>query len=123
MSLSRRIFNVARAELTAALRRIREEGPPTLDALETALDGDAPRSQQPLSNEPPEVRRYYANLELHLGASAPEVRAAYRRLMRRYHPDHHTKDPDREKVATELTRELRVAYEGLLAYLGDEEAG
>ena len=45
------------------------------------------------------------------------MKAAYRRLVGRYHPDHHVADSARADAAHHLTRELRVAYEGLLAYL------
>ena len=39
-------------------------------------------------------------------------------MMRRYHPDRFTGDPDVERLATRLSQELTVAYEGLLEYLG-----
>jgi len=117
MSLSKRLYNHARAELKAALRRFDEPA---------TADFDEPYQAPPVAasptamNEPAEVSRWYGNLELPLGASAAEVRAAYRRMMRRYHPDRQGMDPKREEVATELTRELRAAYEGLLAHLGEE---
>jgi curved DNA-binding protein CbpA len=30
--------------------------------------------------------------------------------MRKYHPDHHTGSPDRQKAATELVQKLTLAY-------------
>lgn len=66
------------------------------------------------------VRQWYARLELDPGADATEVRRAYRALMRRYHPDRFTADPDTERVATELSQELTVAYNGLLRHLGEK---
>ena len=53
------------------------------------------------------------------GATSLEVKAAYRRLMRRYHPDLHHGDREKAEVATRLAQELRVAYEKLLAHLGE----
>ncbi|MEQ8273515.1 MAG: DnaJ domain-containing protein [Deltaproteobacteria bacterium] len=126
MSLKDRLFNIARAELTDAARRFREGtrgflDPDDLDVEDIPIrEGYTP----PPSATPKEtalIRRYYANLELPIGASAAEVKAAYRRLMRRYHPDRHATDPARTQVANELAQELRKAYEGLLEYLGAKD--
>ena len=59
-----------------------------------------------------EVRQYYANLELPFGVSLDEVKQAYRRMMRQYHPDKHT-DPARKQLATQLSQKLTVAYNEL----------
>lgn len=144
MSLRRRLFNVARTEATYAATRLRAAAgglfelrrPPP---AETSVNEEFARiraeveaelaegaawgrtaTARGFGMEPPEVRRFYANLELPLGAPATEVKAAYRRLMRRYHPDKHSKDPERARAAHQLAHELRQAYEGLLRYL---EAG
>jgi len=63
------------------------------------------------------VRQWYANLELAPGATVDDVKAAYERLMKRYDPAKHARDPDKHRAATDLARGLREAYEGLLAYL------
>ena len=65
-----------------------------------------------------QVRLWYARLELPAGASADDVRQAYRTLMRKYHPDRFTGDAESERLATQVSQELSVAYEGLLDYLG-----
>jgi DnaJ-domain-containing protein 1 len=124
MTLGRRLWNVARAELRGVFRRV-----PTADLPRPEPAPEA-RRPEPESSEPPprarptrptreaELRQWYANLELPYGAGADEVRAAYRRLMRRYHPDLHHGDEAAERTATELSQALRRAYEGLLAHLG-----
>jgi DnaJ-domain-containing protein 1 len=138
MSFTKRLFNVARAELKSAARKMKDdliggERPSytdeRLDAeLKAAADearssgGDdevkRDKAQRP-GAEPAHIRRYYANLELAIGAPAAEVKAAYRRLMRRYHPDLHQGDAAKAEAANKLAQELRVAYEGLLEYLGE----
>lgn len=60
-----------------------------------------------------QVRQYYANLELPYGADLDQVKKAYRRLMRQYHPDRHQEDPARRKLATQLSQKLTVAYNEL----------
>ena len=47
-----------------------------------------------------------------------EVRRSYRRLLLKYHPDKFHNDPDKLKIATEVTRKLTEAYNGLSRYLG-----
>ncbi len=56
------------------------------------------------------LRQYYANLETPYGADLDTVKKNYRRLMRKYHPDRHSGDPQREELATELSQELTRAY-------------
>lgn len=63
------------------------------------------------------VRQYYANLELPFGADLDEVKQAYRRLMRQYHPDKHQSDPARRQLATQLSQKLTVAYNELTQIL------
>lgn len=61
----------------------------------------------------PQVAAYYARLELPYGASWEEVKAAYRRMMRKYHPDLHGKSPEKLKAATEVSQALTQAYNEL----------
>lgn len=121
MSLGRRLYNIARAELRHAFRFSRRSD----RAAENLMEEELARARVSSAHEPAprvsledeKIRRYYANLELPYGATAAEVRAAYRRLVRRYHPDKHQADTEAAKVATEITQKLRVAHDGLLAHL------
>lgn len=63
-------------------------------------------------------RRWYKTLELQPGATLPEIRRAYRKLLLQYHPDRFAKDPEKHRVATEVTRKLTEAYNGLTQHLG-----
>ncbi len=67
------------------------------------------------------LARYYANLELPYGADLVAVRRAWKRLLRRYHPDLHGADPERQQVATELVQGLNRAFEGLRRHLERNE--
>lgn len=53
---------------------------------------------------------YYANLELKPGAGFEEVKTAYKRLMKLYHPDRHQGSEEQRKVAELITRRLNEAY-------------
>ncbi|MCA9689114.1 MAG: J domain-containing protein [Myxococcales bacterium] len=63
-------------------------------------------------------RRWYRTLELEPGADIDAIRKSYRRLLRTYHPDKFAQDPEKSRAATELTRNLTEAYDGLARHLG-----
>ncbi|MBI2375058.1 MAG: J domain-containing protein [Deltaproteobacteria bacterium] len=145
MSIAKRLFNVARAEVGSVFRskdegderldeelarlklRAKERPPspprskPDEDSERRARSEERPRvhaeDRAHSASREPDLAKWYANLELPLGASLEEVRAAYRRLMRRYHPDRHRSDPTFEAAASELVLALREAHDGLVAHL------
>ena len=61
----------------------------------------------------PELAELYSNLEVPYGSSLATVRKAWIRLLRKYHPDLHSKDLKKLKIADELTQRLNGAYERL----------
>ncbi len=65
----------------------------------------------------PVLARYYANLELPYGAGLDAVRETWRRLVKKYHPDLHSADEHKKRIATELLQGLNRAYEELAKHL------
>jgi hypothetical protein len=59
---------------------------------------------------------YYRMLELPYGAPLYNVKASYKRLMKKYHPDKFQSDEQRE-TATELVKKLNEAYAELTKHL------
>jgi DnaJ-domain-containing protein 1 len=70
--------------------------------------------------DPHRLAQYYAQLEVPFGADLAEVKAAYRRLMRKYHPDRYPNDPQKAAMATELTQKLAQAYREIETALRDK---
>lgn len=111
-----RVWRVLRANLESRLsgwearaeNRRRGRGP------EPGEQAKAPRQ----GGTDPELARYYSNLEAPYGADLETVRASWRRLVRRYHPDLHGTDPEKQRVATELVKGLNHAFEQLRRRLG-----
>jgi DnaJ-domain-containing protein 1 len=68
----------------------------------------------------PRLARYYSQLELPYGADFAKVKRAYRRLMSKYHPDRHSHDTEKQRIATEVTQALSHAYHQLEAALERE---
>lgn len=108
----RTIAELSDEELEAELLRRRRARARRRDSEERGTRGTAKNSP-----ERKQLLQWYANLELEPGASAEDVRKAYRSLMQRYHPDRHRADPARLEAATQLARSLTEAYEALLTHL------
>ncbi len=160
MSLSRRLFDLARANLNALLdratgetvvdeltdeeleaelvrrreRRLRDdEARRTREAAEQAarvrgaerrgkLDSPRPSEKRSSTRSKPRpvgtsaerrLRELYAQLEVPYGTPFEEVKHAFRRLMRKYHPDLHAGDPKKHEAASQLTKSLTQAYNEL----------
>ncbi|MBI4511877.1 MAG: J domain-containing protein [Deltaproteobacteria bacterium] len=60
-----------------------------------------------------ELAKYFAVLEIPYGSDFDAVKSAYRKLMRKYHPDLHASAPEKLKAATEVSQALTNAYNEL----------
>jgi hypothetical protein len=75
------------------------------------------RSGQRTSPKPPEsLRPDYANLEVPFGADIETVRQSYKRLVLHYHPDRHAGDPEKVRVATEITKKVNESFERIRSF-------
>ncbi len=103
-----RVWRLLRANLDARLQR--------LEARQARRAGRGGPNQEPQANTPgrpavdSELAGYYSNLEVAYGSDLETVRDARRRLVRKYHPDLHGADPERQRIATELVKGLNHAF-------------
>lgn len=107
MSIASRLYHILRARLGTAEVELGDDVAP-----EPASRAD--RAASPPPAEPGidrEMAGYYANLELSYGATAAEAEKAWKRLIRRYHPDLHSQDPEKQRLATEIVKGLNRAYD------------
>lgn len=80
------------------------------------------RSQgSPFQRQNDKLAEYYKVLDLPYGADFAQVKASYRKLMRKYHPDRHTGNPKKLKAATELSMRVTQAYTALEEHLKDKK--
>lgn len=107
---------------TKAGRRARRFKDAAEDAWERAYENARAKAGvrgDPLSDPLSERKQWYRTLELDPGVDDLRVvRKAYRKQLLQYHPDRHASDPEKYKAATEVTRRLTEAYNGLTRYLG-----
>lgn len=78
--------------------------------------GGSSRPPRPGSTEA-QVAEWYRVLDLSVGAEMSQIKTSYRQLMRKYHPDMHAGNPQKQKAATELSMRVTAAYNGLVAHL------
>jgi hypothetical protein len=74
-------------------------------------EGDAESVSSALTGSAPALAWAYQELELDAAASAADIKAAYRRLARTYHPD---RNPGFAQQAAERFAAMHAAYEALL---------
>ena len=59
---------------------------------------------------PTKEEEYYAILELEYGADFTKIKSSYKRLLKKYHPDLFKTNPEKEKTAVKLTKQINEAY-------------
>jgi DnaJ-domain-containing protein 1 len=119
---------VARQKAAAdeAFRRMKEQaakGGGTWSTGSTSSGGSGSASGSSGSSRPPrpgsteaQLADWYSVLALQPGAELPQIKSAYRQMMRKYHPDMHASTPQKQKAATELSVKVTAAYNGLVAH-------
>jgi DnaJ-domain-containing protein 1 len=75
-----------------------------------------PRPPRPGSQDA-QLAEWYRVLDLQPGADMAQIKTSYRQLMRKYHPDMHAGNPQRQKAATELSMRVTAAYNGLVTHI------
>lgn len=114
-----------RAAADEAFRRMKEQaakgGTPTgawssASSSTGSSSSSSARPPRPGSQEA-KLAEWYRVLDLNAGADIPQIKSAYRQLMRKYHPDMHAGNPGKQKAATELSMRVTAAYNGLVAHL------
>jgi DnaJ-domain-containing protein 1 len=99
----------ARQEVEDAIHGRRTPEPPP----RARTGGTAGRPRSAAGGEALRVQKAYAALEVPVGSDFEAVRRSYRALMRKYHPDHHTQSPEKQRAANDVAQGLTDAYKVL----------
>ena len=104
----KRLFKIAQAEIfdfTQKNKWDKKGIPPTGPAFFNF-------HQEPVSSfsAPDLLAECYANLEIPVGSNRATIKKAWKTQMKKYHPDLHCADPEKKRIAEELTRQLTEAY-------------
>ena len=82
-------------------------------AGETDSEYEEPQTGPDNGQHDPLLAEYYANLEVPYGSDLETVRRAWKQLLREYHPDLHSGDPEKQEIANKLVQGLNQAYKEL----------
>lgn len=116
-----------RAAADEAFRRMKEQaarsGGTTSSYSSTSSSSGGSGSSRPPrpGSADAQVADWYRQLDLQPGAEMSQIKTSYRQLMRKYHPDMHAGNPQRQKAATELSMRVTAAYNGLVAHLENKK--
>jgi DnaJ-domain-containing protein 1 len=76
-------------------------------------DSRSNQQADPRAGADDRLRRDYANLEVPFGTQLAEVTRAYRKLLKRYHPDKFASDPEKQRLATEITQRINSSFQNI----------
>ena len=117
MDILTRLFHIARSSVSSARGQVEEEFPHVgnhrWSEKSRSAFGDGGHRSHPKATLNPEdaaLAKNYANLEVPYGSDLETVHAAWRQLMKKYHPDLHCRDAEKRRIANELTARLTQAY-------------
>ena len=104
----KRIFKIAQAELNTLVQKNKffknyVSSDKTNNFQEQSEYKDTFSSSDPLA-------KYYANLEIPVGSDQAIIKNAWKKQLKKYHPDLHCSDPEKKMIAENLTRQLNEAY-------------
>ena len=104
----KRIFKIAQAELNDLVRKNKffencVSSDKTINFQEQSEHKDTFSPSDPLA-------KYYANLEIPVGSDQAIIKNAWKKQLKKYHPDLHCSDPEKKMIAENLTRQLNEAY-------------
>lgn len=119
MSVFLRLFRMLRANLAEAIGRAAPGDSGFADTdfsshHHNSAAGPADRNVDPV------LAGYYANLEIPYGSDLAAARRAWKKLVREYHPDLHSKDPEKVRIANELVQGLNHAYQEIEKHLKNQ---
>lgn len=104
----KRLFKIARAEFNDFAQK-KKWGEKDTPSTEPEIFDLHQESVSPFTAPDPLVE-YYANLEIPVGSSQATIKKAWKTQMKKYHPDLHCADPEKKRIAEELTRQLTQAH-------------
>ena len=74
-------------------------------------------NQNKVASANPIIAQYYANLELPYAADIDQIKVAWKKLMKLYHPDLYINNTEKQSIASELTKSINNAYQELMKWM------
>lgn len=119
MGIPNRLFRLAKAYVNDWLNKDKENADFDDDIWEDFEREERQQQRRQRYNRPrdPKIVQYYERLNIPYDSDYQTVREAWKRLMKKYHPDKYVNDPQKIKMATKISQELTEAYKEIEKYL------
>ena len=106
MEILNRVYRIIKSNIKFG----RDERYDTVNAFELDNGEYEKQNSKILENANDDMARYYANLEIPCGSDFRTVKKAWKQMLKKYHPDLHSRDKKKQQTATRLTQGLTTAY-------------
>ncbi|MBF0275393.1 MAG: J domain-containing protein [Nitrospinae bacterium] len=124
MSIFERIFDNARAQIGSFYHAGEDFD---FDAFDTLFENEEfqqefQEEQQSHQNDfNKELADCYATLEIPFGSGLEITRNAWKTMMKKYHPDKHSNNPEKLELATKISVEVTASYKFIENYLKNKK--
>jgi DnaJ-class molecular chaperone len=106
MEILNRVYRIIKSNIKFG----RDERYDTVNAFELDNGEYEKQNSKILENANDDMARCYANLEIPCGSDFRTVKKAWKQMLKKYHPDLHSRDKKKQQTATRLTQGLTTAY-------------
>lgn len=112
MTIWKRIGKIIAANIYASLGTQGQKVNPRRPFSETRTENHRNQTSGETSNlKDPKLEKAYAALEIPYGADFQTAKTAWKKLLKKYHPDLFSNDPAKAKIAHEVTQGLNEAFQ------------
>lgn len=115
MRLISRLYKIIRSNIQSPGDQQKTDHFNDHDFFEQQTNRSSQSTHERKTDRDPELATYYANLEVPYGSDLETIRQARNRLIKKYHPDLHSSDPEKQRIANELVTGINHAYTQLKA--------
>ena len=110
MSLLRRITNIIKSNINHKKEGVNINIDIDINSYDDLYYEDCKESKKAVNKEDELERKYYKALEVEYGSDFTTIKKAYKKLLKKYHPDLFQNKPEKLKSAQEVTRQINEAY-------------
>lgn len=107
MSILKRIKNIIKSNINFRNEPVSEEIEIDINSYDDIYFDDAKNDGGEQNST---EKKYYKVLELEYGSDFNSIKKAYKRLLKKYHPDLFQTQPEKLEAAKKVTKEINEAY-------------
>tara|TARA_Y100000294_G_scaffold101982_1_gene94721 strand:+ start:717 stop:1094 length:378 start_codon:yes stop_codon:yes gene_type:complete len=106
MEILTRVYQILKANISFAYG----DRDDTVNCFKQSNGGHEKQNKEISAYVNDDLAKNYANLEIPYGSDLQTAKKAWKKMLKKYHPDLHSRDPEKLETATRLTQGLTKAY-------------